>query len=339
MGQHFGVDLAWGRPGVRALQGIHAEFVVRYFSHDSTGKNLTRSEADAMAAGGIWSVGIWESAAGRANQGHKAGVDDATAAVAQAEACGMPGDRPIYFAVDYDAPAADQPAINAYLDGAHSVLGNNSHGRSRVGVYGSYDVVRRALDGGHAGWGWQTYAWSGGQWDSRAVLQQYSNDHVVNGVGLDYDRATVDDYGQWMPGKSPAVDPGPTSTEDDMPYGQIKNGTHRLEDLTTISLARGRYKSFAAIADNGFQGLLPASGRVAVHTTDDKGKGSWEVLPNQIMDGGAGQYVLTFRDPAHTDGVSFHHETVDEISAKSKDKNGKPLVDVNGAVNVAWQVS
>src|SRR5206468_7721015 len=62
-------------------------------------------------------------------------------------------------------------------------------------------------------WGWQTYAWSGGKWDARAQIQQYSNDHVINGVGCDYNRAMADDYGQWRVGVSPA----PKPQEDDVP--------------------------------------------------------------------------------------------------------------------------
>ncbi|MFC5184361.1 glycoside hydrolase domain-containing protein [Actinomadura harenae] len=200
----FGVDYAWGRPGPNALKAAGAKFAARYVSHDATGKNLTHNEAAQLSAAGIALVVVWESTASRALDGHAAGVADATAADQQARACGMPKDRPIYFAVDFDATPGQQAAINAYLDGAASVIG-----RDRVGVYGGYYVVKRAFDGGHVRWGWQTYAWSGGQWDKRAQLQQYSNDHVVGGVGLDYDRGVVADFGQWKVGGTPPTPPAP----------------------------------------------------------------------------------------------------------------------------------
>ena len=65
------------------------------------------------------------------------------------------------------------------------------------------------FDAGLATFGWQTYAWSAGQWDARAQIQQYRNDQFVDGVGVDFDRATADDFGQWsiQVGDFPGPDP------------------------------------------------------------------------------------------------------------------------------------
>ncbi|MFC9973060.1 glycoside hydrolase domain-containing protein [Spirillospora sp. NPDC127200] len=197
----FGVDYAWGRPGPAALKRAGVRFVCRYLSHDTTGKNLTRAEAEQLSEAGLWLVVVWETTASRALSGRAGGAADARDADRQARALGMPSGRPIYFAVDFDATAAQQGAVNAYLDGAAGVIG-----RSRVGLYGGYGPVKRALDAGKAVWAWQTYAWSGGRWDRRAQLRQYSNDHVINGVGVDYDRAVADDYGQWRVGVAPGGD-------------------------------------------------------------------------------------------------------------------------------------
>jgi hypothetical protein len=188
----FGVDYAWGSPGTGALKRAGAVFACRYLSHDTTGKNLTLAEAQALSAAGMWIVVVWEDTADRALVGYTAGAQDARAAAAQAAACGMPDDRPVYFAVDFDASAAQTAAINSYLDGTASVLG-----RHRVGIYAGYEAVRAALDGGHAAWAWQTYAWSSGRWDPRARLHQYSNDHLIGGIDLDYDTSLSGDYGQW----------------------------------------------------------------------------------------------------------------------------------------------
>lgn len=284
----FGVDYAWERPDPKALQDAGVVFACRYLSHDTTGKNLTAREAIALADHGIWSVVVWESAADRALDGRAAGIADAMDAQLQAQACGMPGDRPIYFAVDFDAGSPDEAAIEAYLGGAASVLG-----AGRVGVYGEYSVVQHALDTGHATWGLQTYAWSGGQWDPRAQLQQYLNDQPLAGVSLDYDRATKSDFGQWKPGKSPAP-----NQEDDMPQGQLnRDGTKN----TPISIPPGKYRGLGFAADNGFLGHAPVKLRVAQRI----GKGNWH-LDHVVVDSAADKTAMPLL--AAADQVSITYE-------------------------------
>lgn len=199
-----GVDYAWSHPGGAALKAAGKAFACRYLSPDSS-KNLTKAEAADLAAHGVWAVVVWEGTASRALAGQAAGAADAKTAVVQATTAGMPSSRPIYFAVDFDATPGQQAAINAYLDGAASVIG-----RDRVGIYGGFYSVKRALDGGHAVWAWQTIAWSGGQWDSRAVIRQ-GMQKTINGVSCDLNTATATDYGQWQPGKTP------TPVEVDVP--------------------------------------------------------------------------------------------------------------------------
>lgn len=194
-----GIDYAFSKPSVTALHDLGVTFVCRYLSHSSS-KNLTAAEARALSSAGIWIVVVWETTAKRALDGRTAGATDAGDALAQAQGCGMPDGRPIYFAVDWDASVSQQAAINAYLDGAASVLG-----RDRVGIYGGRGPVSRALAAGKARWAWQTYAWSGGKWAAGAQLQQYSNGHTVDGADCDYDRATTTDYGQWRVGVSPSL--------------------------------------------------------------------------------------------------------------------------------------
>jgi hypothetical protein len=122
---------------VAALRRAEVGLVCRYLSHDTTGKNLTRAEAERLSAAGIWLVVVWESAAGRARSGRGGGVADARAADAQARACGMPRDRPIYFAVDADATGGEQTRISACLDGVgvdHDHGMTEDYGQWRVGV-------------------------------------------------------------------------------------------------------------------------------------------------------------------------------------------------------------
>jgi hypothetical protein len=60
------------------------------------------------------------------------------------------------------------------LSGAGSILG-----KDHVGIYGGYYPVKRALDAGVCKYAWQTYAWSGGQWDPRAHIRQNKNGDVL----------------------------------------------------------------------------------------------------------------------------------------------------------------
>lgn len=268
----FGIDYAFGRPSVAAIHAVGARFVCRYLSH-SPSKNLTSAEAHALSDAGIWIVVVWETTAKRALDGRTAGIADALDAQQQAQACGMPAGRPIYFAVDWDASKTQQAAIDAYLDGAASVLG-----AERVGIYGGYGPVSRAMSGGHAAWGWQTYAWSGGRWYGDAQLQQYSNDHTVDGVGSDYDRATTDDYGQWRVGVSPSS----THLEEAMPYGgqvpsreNVPNGyavgefSFPNEFADTVGLVSDH--SYVN-ADAGYEAQPPAQVRVTAHRKGRKGE-------------------------------------------------------------------
>lgn len=188
----LGVDYSTGRPSITALKAAGYSFACRYLSNSTSGKNLSRAEATQLRAGGIDVVSNWEWSANAALRGRAQGVADATDAKAQHLACGGPPTRPIYFSVDFDASEAQQPAINAYFAGVASVIG-----LARTGAYGGYWVISRLFAGGLIRYGWQTYAWSGGNWDSRAQLRQVQNGITVGGADCDRDEAHADDFGQW----------------------------------------------------------------------------------------------------------------------------------------------
>lgn len=302
----FGVDYAWGRPSTTSLLAAHVKFAARYLSHDTSGKNLTASEAKRLSDAGIWLVVVWEATASRALAGRAAGAADAQAAEAEAKSCGMPSGRPIYFAVDFDATSSQQAAINAYLDGAASVLG-----RGRVGLYGGYGPVSRAFNAKKITWAWQTYAWSGGQWDKRAQLHQYSNDHIIGGVGLDYDEAPTSDYGQWKVGASPAPTPAPVpaptpnptpAAEADMPYGKLDNGTNVT---TPIGLVAGTCRAIGFFADTGKVGP-GKDGKpqvVKLRVAVEHAVGAYDVS-EVVVDSHKGKTVVKFTNPKVASCVS-----------------------------------
>jgi hypothetical protein len=114
----------------------------------------------------------------------------------------MPGHRPIYFSVDWDAGSGDWAAIDAALKGAASVIG-----AGRVGIYGGYNTIAHCASAGTAAWFWQTYAWSTWtnpatgehevRWHPRCHLQQYKNGVSLADGTVDLTRAVQADYGQW----------------------------------------------------------------------------------------------------------------------------------------------
>jgi len=200
----LGLDYSGGRPSGAAVARAGYGFVVRYLVNGLSGRvDLSADEVSDMQANGVAVALTWErkiiGQPDRATEGHGAGVADAQAAVAQANGVGLP-DHPIYFCVDFDIPdySPGNPSARAklgpvgdYFEGVLSVLP-----RERVGVYGGFYAVSRALDAGLAEWAWQTVAWSGGQEDPRIHLFQRVGTVTVDGVDCDVNEARKDDFGQ-----------------------------------------------------------------------------------------------------------------------------------------------
>lgn len=190
----LGIDCASHAPSTDSLKAAKVQFVCRYLAplgHSFNWKRTDRAEAERIRRAGIDFVTVFESSAGRVKGGRNAGVEDARTAESQAKACGMPTGAPIYFAIDYDEPEKDQPKVNGYFVGVGSVLG-----KSRVGAYGGYWPLKRLFDAGLINYGWQTTAWSGGQWDPRAHIRQQGSGKV-GGVSVDWDHSMKPDFGQW----------------------------------------------------------------------------------------------------------------------------------------------
>ena len=198
----YGVDYSYARPAPGTTRAQGYTFVARYLSHDGS-KAIGPSEAAATRAAGLDIVVTWEDSAEAALGGYAQGVADAQVAAAEAAAIGMPAGRPIYFALDFDASAAQQGALDAYFDGVASVIG-----RGATGAYGGLGPIQRLFDAGKITWGWQTYAWSGGAWDPRAQLRQVQNG--IAGGSEDLDEAVAGDFGQFGPNAPEQTLPGPT---------------------------------------------------------------------------------------------------------------------------------
>jgi hypothetical protein len=280
LGTRKGIDYAWARPSVSGMKAEGFTFAARYLSHDTTGKNLSAGEAHALKAAGIDVVVVWEGGATAALGGYSQGVSDAQAAEGQAKADGMPSGRPIYFAVDFDATSGQEGAIGSYFDGVASVLG-----RGRTGAYAGFYVIQHLFNAGKIKYAWQTYAWSYGNWDSRAQLRQVLNDISAGGSSncCDKDQAVAADFGQWG-------------------YGGGGGGF----DLTTTgpSIARnadGRLEAFARGSDESLWHIA--------QTSPGGAWGAWTGLGGKLTDDPAvgmnkdGQLEVFYRG---TDGQLWH---------------------------------
>jgi Domain of unknown function (DUF1906) len=187
-----GIDYSYGSGlTANAMKAAGKHFAARYLANLPNSKCITGGEASNLLKAGVSVVLVWETVADRVLSGHGGGASDAREADRQARSLGM-GGIPLYFACDIDASPGQQAAINAYLDGVASVIGHN-----RTGLYGGYWPVKRAFDAGKIRYGWQTYAWSGGNLDKRAQLFQYRNAVKLGPADVDLDRSMATDYGQW----------------------------------------------------------------------------------------------------------------------------------------------
>lgn len=183
----FGLD-STGEVSAAAHHAVGSSVALRYLSRYTAKVPGAREVAD-YRNGGIHLVFVFEDGAKNALMGRSQGVSDATFARAQARALGMPINRPIYFAVDFDT-AGNPSVTDAYFDGVAEVLG-----RTMCGPYGSAEVCAHHLNRGF-GFAWQTYAWSRNFFDGRCQVYQYSNGHTVGGVGVDFNHIYYEDFGQ-----------------------------------------------------------------------------------------------------------------------------------------------
>lgn len=186
-----GVDYADARPSPAKLYALGKRFVVRYGGPGRTSKQLSASELKGLLDAGLSVVANAEGAAD-GYRGRTVGRAWAKQAEEHFRSLGMPGDRPIYFSVDWAAGPDDWADIDAALRGSAEIIGAD-----RVGVYGGYSTIAHCMVARTARWFWQTYAWSGGKWHPAAHMQQYHNGVTVAGGDCDLNRAMVADYGQW----------------------------------------------------------------------------------------------------------------------------------------------
>ena len=215
------IDVSSQCPGkAAALQAAGVSTVIRYYSRDTIrpSKRLSRAEAGALAGAGLRLGVVHEARRGDLAESfeHASGIADARyARTYGASTIGQPGGSAIYFAVDFDATAAQignlvVPYFRGVADAFAEATGEPNY---VVGAYGSGAVCAALLDAQLVKKTWlaQSRGWMGhaeflasGRWN----LQQ-SMPTSIAGVECDPDTASEgEDFGSFLLG-SPSAFPAP----------------------------------------------------------------------------------------------------------------------------------
>lgn len=187
-----GVDYSFDPPSVRLLAQAGKAFAVRYGGVGSRSKRADPAEVAALTSAGVAVVGCVEGNVDGLRLGSAVGKVWSRAAYDDFVSMGMPRNRPVYLSVDFNCSVDEWPSVRTALQAACDEIGPD-----RVGVYGSYRVMKWAKRDGVARWFWQTYAWSDGAWFTGNHIEQYHNGVKLGGGTVDLCRAKKADYGQW----------------------------------------------------------------------------------------------------------------------------------------------
>lgn len=190
-----GVDYAFTSVNPGALAEAGKTFACRYGGPGTADKHLTEPEALALNEAGLSLVALAEGLAHPASLTKDLGAAHAWSAATMFANLGMPADRPIYFAMDWDVQGQDWPGVVEYFRGVARVIA-----KTRIGIYGGYNAVHWANRDEIASWFFQTFAWSHGQWRGLRGMEQYRNNVPIGGGVVDLCRAVTADFGQWMVG-------------------------------------------------------------------------------------------------------------------------------------------
>src|SRR5258708_1396578 len=212
------IDYSTFRPTIAELKSAGVTAVGRYIGWDwrpgcdCKGKNIDSAEANQLISSGISVFVSFEYEAAGAAKGGPQGTADGNLASEQLTALGAPVGMTVYFSVDFDipdyAPGSTDPKAKLGPVADYFEAINALHPRYKVGVYGGYYAVSRAMGAGLAEMGWQTVAWSGGQVYSRAVLLQPATQLWGGNADVDLLLHGATDFGQW-----PRPAPGPGSRQ------------------------------------------------------------------------------------------------------------------------------
>ena len=165
----------------RDLKSSGIQYVARYLGN--SWKSMDKTEADAIIGAGLQIVSIWETNPIYAAYFTKAqGISDAKEACSYAKAIEQTDGSVIYFAVDYDAQPSDMASILHYFTGVRNGIDKSY----KVGVYGSYSVLKTLYRHHAVDFYWQTTSWSRGNVADFINILQYQHNTTLAGIQVDY---------------------------------------------------------------------------------------------------------------------------------------------------------
>ena len=174
-----------------SLKSNGIQYVARYLGN--SWKSMDKTEVDAIIGAGLQIVSIWETNPTYAAYFSKAqGISDAMEASSYANAIEQTGGSAIYFAVDYDAQPSDMAAILNYFSGVRDGIDKSY----KVGVYGSYSVLKTLYRHHAVNFYWQTTSWSRGNVADFNDILQFQHNTTLAGIQVDYNEIS-DRAGSW----------------------------------------------------------------------------------------------------------------------------------------------
>ena len=248
------IDYSNFRPSMQQLKAERVTAAGRYIGWNSEpgfgnpGHNIDKAEADTLVGNEISVFLCFEYEAAAATKGSMQGTADGKLASKQLAELGAPAEMTVYFAIDFDipdyAPNSTDPKTKLGPAADYFAAINALHPRYKVGVYGGYYAVSRAMDAGLAEMGWQTVAWSGGQVYSQAVLLQPGT--MMWGTNADVDLLLhgAADFGQWP---RPAQGPQRFVADGKVSLRDAAKGHHLTVSQVLWAIAQHRPHGYASI--------------------------------------------------------------------------------------------
>ena len=184
-----------------AIAKSDAKIVGRYYRWPTSKyEPLTHGEAVSLSVAGLKLLALWEWASNTIdNFTLHNGIDQGTSAINQALKAHQPPRTPIYFAVDFDASAAQiAGGIADYFNGVQQALDSMKAGYE-IGVYGSGRTCAWLLSHGGVSHSWLANApkWGGAETFKDWNVIQGHNDLKIAGLKSggkgDYDSDEVRD--------------------------------------------------------------------------------------------------------------------------------------------------
>jgi hypothetical protein len=199
-------------------------------------------------------------------------------------------------------------------------------GVARTGAYGGIQQLKRLFDAHKIAWGWQTLAWSAGQWEPRAQLRQVRTGLTAPvGGPYDIDEAQVADFGQWHPPQASLQGADGAATDFDGDGRPHLVATWTSGTLTAyLNTGAPGAPGFATQMDidAGWNNIL----RILVIDADNDGKrdllGVWT--------GGKLSAYLNTSTPGHpsfatrVDDIGTGFDALTKIAVIDADNDGKP---------------